>query len=242
MCSFEEETLMSNKIRFAVVAVVLLALFLSGCTWSMSAAPQSAATPTVGSDFATPLPAASLDPMDALQDQATQTALAQSGTVMPGEETAQATEVTPDANATTETPSADAPTNTPTPGPSPTPEPGGNVPATYTLRKGEFPYCLARRYNLNPNELLALNGLSDAEARALSVGLVIKLPQTGNPFPGERALTPHPSGTVYTVKSSDETIYSIACYYGDVRPQQIINLNNLNEPYTLTVGQQLQIP
>lgn len=233
---------MSTKFRFFAVAAVLLALSLSGCKWSMSAAPQSAATPTVGSDFTTPLPAASLDPMQALEDQATQTALAQLGTVEPGTGTVQATEVTPDANATAETPSAEVPTNTSTPGPSPTPEPGGNVPATYTLRKGEFPYCLARRYNLNPNELLALNGLSDAEARALSVGLVIKLPQTGNPFPGERALNPHPSGTVYTVKSSDETIYSIACYYGDVRPQQIINLNNLNEPYTLTVGQQLQIP
>ncbi len=238
---------MSTKIRFVAVATVLLALFVSGCQYSMSASPQSEATPTVGSDFTTPLPAESMDPMQALQDQATQTALAQLGTVMPveetpGEGTAEATEVTPGAGDATETPPVDEITETPTEGPSPTPEPGGNVPANYTLRKGEFPYCLARRYNLNPNELLALNGLTDAEARALSVGLVIKLPQTGNPFPGERALNPHPSGTVYTVKSSDETIYSIACFYGDVRPQQIINLNDLVEPYALTVGQQLQIP
>ncbi|MFZ5920239.1 MAG: LysM peptidoglycan-binding domain-containing protein [Chloroflexota bacterium] len=236
---------MSKKIRFIAVAVVSLALLTAGCQYSMSAAPQSEATPTLGSDFTTPLPAESQDPMKALEEQATQTALAQLGTVMPTDETpaegtADATPVTPDAQATTETPPVDEATATP--GPSLTPEPGGNVPATYTLRKGEFPYCLARRYNLNPTELLALNGLTDAQARALSVGLVLKLPQTGNPFPGDRALNPHPSGTVYTVKSSDETIYSIACFYGDVRPQQIINLNDLVEPYTLTVGQQLQIP
>jgi LysM repeat protein len=42
--------------------------------------------------------------------------------------------------------------------------------------------------------------------------------------------------------SSGETIYSIACYYGDVSPEAIIALNGLEEPYKLTAGQKLNIP
>ena len=35
----------------------------------------------------------------------------------------------------------------------------GGVPATYTMQSGEFVYCIARRYNVDPNELLSINGL-----------------------------------------------------------------------------------
>jgi LysM repeat protein len=39
-----------------------------------------------------------------------------------------------------------------------------------------------------------------------------------------------------------DTIYTIACAFGDVDPNAIIVVNGLESPYTLTPGQVLQIP
>jgi LysM repeat protein len=113
----------------------------------------------------------------------------------------------------------------------------GPPPATYTLQKGEFPFCIARRFDLNQSELLAINGLNLNSKPG--VGTVLKLPQTGNGFVTDRALKSHP--TNYTVKSGD-TIYSIACQFGDVSPDMIALQNDLDSPYTLSSGQVLRIP
>jgi LysM repeat protein len=118
----------------------------------------------------------------------------------------------------------------------PTSTPGH--PATYTLMQGEFPYCIARRFNVNQQELLSLNGLTDTTP--MQPGTVLRIPQTSNPFVGERALHPHPG--VFTVSSATETIYAVACYYGDIDPNQIIAANNLISPYTLHINQTLNIP
>lgn len=118
----------------------------------------------------------------------------------------------------------------------PTSTPGH--PSTYTIMPGEFLYCIARRFNVNQQELLTLNGLTDATL--VQPGDVLKIPQTSNPFVGERALHPHPG--VFTVSSATETIYAVACYYGNVDPNQIIAANNLISPYTLHLNQALNIP
>jgi LysM repeat protein len=118
----------------------------------------------------------------------------------------------------------------------PTATPG--LPTTYTIQKGEFPFCIARRYNVNPSELLGINGLSTYTV--VSTGTVLRIPQTGHPFPGNRALRPHP--TQYTVASSQDTIYSVACLFGDVDPGAIAFANGLQPPYKLMAGQVLQIP
>jgi LysM repeat protein len=116
----------------------------------------------------------------------------------------------------------------------------GPVPSSYTLQKGEFPYCIARRFNLNPNELLSQNGLSVEQSNALMPGLVLTIPHTGNPFPSDRALHTHPA--TYVVPSSDTTISGVACYYGDSDPQAIATANNLTLSSALNSGQSLTIP
>jgi LysM repeat protein len=118
----------------------------------------------------------------------------------------------------------------------PTATPGR--PATYTLMPGEFPYCIARRFNVNQDELITLNGLTSAEL--YQPGMVLQIPQTGNPFVGERSLNPHPS--TFTVSSTEDTVYKVACYYGDIDPTQIIAANGLISPYTLHINQTLNIP
>ena len=53
---------------------------------------------------------------------------------------------------------------------------------------------------------------------------VLKIPQTGNSFVGERALKPHPD--YYKIQSGD-TLNTIACSYGDISPDMIAQQNNL---------------
>ena len=119
--------------------------------------------------------------------------------------------------------------------PVPTPTPG--LPKTYRLNSGEFVYCISRRFDINPNQVLALNGMQ--YSTVVFSGMTLKIPQTGDPFPGRRALQQHPD--TYVVKKGD-TIYSIACKYGDVDPYAIAYANNLSKPYRLTPGQELYIP
>ena len=119
----------------------------------------------------------------------------------------------------------------------PTSAPVGSRPATYTLQKGEFPYCLARRFDVDPDALLSLNGLSDGNI--YYPNLTIKIPQSGS-FPGTRALRNHPA--TYTVASSSDTVYGIACLFGDVDPAAIAQANNISVGAALTAGQQLSIP
>lgn len=117
--------------------------------------------------------------------------------------------------------------------PSPTP----GIPKTYILQAGEFPYCIARRFNVNPFELLSINGLSTSSV--VRGGAKLTIPQTGNPFPGQRSLKAHP--TTYVVQGG-ENIYEIACAFGDVSPDMIAYANGLQSPYTLTSGMTLNIP
>lgn len=231
-----------------LAAILSLALLLSACTQSISNAPV--ATPTLlspSSQFTTPLPngVTNMESIgtQAAQQAATQTAMATAGTsatpqpvvvTMTTPQDGTPSDLVPVATtavASTVNPPA---ANTPS-GPAPT---AGPKPASYTLQAGEFPYCIARRFNVNPDELLSMNGLSNGNL--FMPGLVLKIPQTGNPFPADRALQTHPA--TYTVLSSDETLYSIACKYGDVDPAAIASYNSISLSAKLTAGQKLDIP
>lgn len=235
-----------------VLVIAIAALMISSCTMSY---PGADATPVPTNPFAKPL---ATDPMQDLEQKATGTALAKTA-VAGGGPTAT---VTP-RNGTpippvTNTPGGIVPsaTNTPPGGegiiPSSTPGiggSGGNLtplptigvvigrPAQYTLQEGEFPYCIARRFNVNPEELLTLNGLIDGSI--FMPGTTLKIPQSGA-FPGDRALRAHP--TTYTVTSSNETFYSIACLFGDVDPASIAQANGIALGSPLTLGQAIKIP
>ncbi|MCB2179664.1 LysM peptidoglycan-binding domain-containing protein [bacterium] len=129
------------------------------------------------------------------------------------------------------------PTATPSPSPTPTVVAVDLVvPATYTLKEGEFPWCLARRFDVDATTLLNVNGLSGATYYA---GLELTIPTSGAAFQGERALVSHPA--TYTVSSGD-TFYSIACHYGDVWPEEIAAQNGMTLDDTLTSGTVLNIP
>lgn len=213
---------MKKGMQFVVLAGLFLALMLtSACTLRASKAPALTPSPTSELLFLTSTPVA-----DAL---ATQTAAAKPAvaTATP-EPQPQPTEA--QAGGGQEQAAAQPQAN---------PIPTLTRPTTYTLQKGEWPICIARRYDLNLSSFFALNGLN-MNSRP-QVGTVLKIPSSGNwdtSAHGARALRAH---TDYTVKSGD-TVYTIACYFGDVSPEGILAANGLSSPSDIKVGMKLKIP
>jgi LysM repeat protein len=224
---------MNTRRNLIITLVLAVSIILAGCKMPASAAPKATATVATGDG---PLPGTQT--MDLFNTFATATAAkftqdAQSvvSTPVPDVVLPTATPVPPVAVVTAAQPVVPAPTQGVVTLPTLT------VPATYTVQKGEWIYCLARRFNVNPQELISLNGITNPDK--LADGKVLKIPQTGHTYPGTRAWHAHP--TTYTVKAGD-TIYTIACYYGDVYPESIAAANGLTAPYKLTTGATLQIP
>jgi LysM repeat protein len=234
----------SRNIVFLIA--ILLVVGLAACTRSIPGA-QEEATPTTGASVSAPLTPGATDIMQQIYLFATQTAQAQEGQPPAGLPEAQETPSaeTPSASegapppAETEPPQAPAesPPAQPTAPVVDVPPPTPGLPTSYTLEGGEFPYCIARRFNVNPGELLRLNGLNSYSV--FYTGMTLKIPQTGRTFPGNRSLRPHPAS--YTVRAGD-TIYKIACAYGDVSPDAVVAANGLAKPYNLSPGQVLNIP
>jgi LysM repeat protein len=252
-----------NKNRIVkITGILLLGIMLtSACTQTYSQTPLGTPTLLPTGLFVSPFPSGQ-DPLKIIADLGTQTAMAQTseasgttvsvngtpGTVVVG--TPAATLGTP-ATASSAQPTLIAVTVIPG-GSTFTPTGGtgstsvavtlapGSVPTSYTLNQGEWPYCIARRFNVNPNELMSLNGLSESESTMLMPGRQLSIPRTGNPFPTDRAWHPHTS--TYTVQSSGTTVSGVACYFGDILPQSIATANNISISSALNVGQVLTIP
>ena len=108
--------------------------------------------------------------------------------------------------------------------------PGGTIDNTYTVKRGDTLYSIARQYNTTVDRLKTLNNLT---SNTLSVGQVLILDEQTNMEPG------NDNNQIYTVGPGD-TLYKIANRF-NTNIEDIINLNNLNSTI-LTVGQQLLIP
>ncbi len=236
------------------VIMVLAAMLASACTQVYSQAPLGTPTLIPTGLFVSPFPSGQ-DPLKIVAQLGTQTAMAR--TAQAGGFATSAVTGTPGpATGTSSGPTATATIGTPVTGVVTTPAPATvnpatstpqaptvaptvamSRPATYTLQQGEFPYCIARRFNVDPGDLLSANNISDGSL--FYPGLTLTIPQTGS-FPGDRALNSHPD--TYTVDTPGTTIYGVACYYGDVLPQNIATANGLSLSASLTVGQKLTIP
>ena len=210
-----------------IMIVAILVVGLSACTRSKSAEP--AKVPAGDSAFTMPSPAATDQNMGIFDQLNTQTPAAPLEAINPTPTVASAPVL-----AATATPAAAVVVQ---PAPAKLEPTQGPLPASYTLQKGEFPFCIARRFNVDQYELLSINNLNSSSS--VQPGTVLKIPQTGKHFVTERSLKSHPAQ--YTVKSGD-TIYTIACAYGDVSPDMIALANSLASPYTLSSGQVLSIP
>ncbi|HZU86954.1 MAG TPA: LysM peptidoglycan-binding domain-containing protein [Anaerolineaceae bacterium] len=219
---------MKKNLYFILAAVLLIGL-LTACELPASRAPDSqssAATPT--SEIAMPTPKETEDTIGMIL---TMTAVYNQTPVAPATPTPQADLNTPQPQVATPTPVIVQP------GTSWAPTPG--LPSTYALQKGEFPYCIARRFNLDIAAFQNLNPGVNFANTYFDPGLSLKIPQNTTWSSGPRALKAHP--TTYTVQSGD-TIFIVGCKFGDVDPNGLIVVNGLQSPYTLTAGQTIKIP
>jgi LysM repeat protein len=225
-----------------MAVVVMIGVVLAGCNLPASQSPAATATSAV------PFPVATNNAL--VQDilRQTLTAAAANTTPLPTEAVstqavsnpagstvvATLSQFTPVVDSTSAALTAIvAPTTNATAYPTPT----AGRPSTYTIHQGEFCYCLARRYNIDPATLINANPV--CKSSALTVGTTITLPLSAASYPGTRALISHP--TTYVVRYGD-TIYSVGCHFGDVDPNTLAAANGLTSPFTLTPGQTIKIP
>lgn len=241
------EEMNRKQLSWIAAITVLLIIVITACVRPASTPPKSGATPATTGSF--PVPGSTEDVMSQLESLATQTAIAlQGGTpgapsaavpTQPASTQPAPTQGAGEAPAPTQPPQPTAALQTTAPKstsrPVPTATPG--LPSTWTLQKGEYPYCIARRFDINPNQLLAASGLG--AGGSYSPGTVLRIPKNADPFPGNRALKDHPD--TYTASSGD-TAFSIACLYGDVDPNAIVAANGLSSPTDIKAGQELNIP
>ena len=113
---------------------------------------------------------------------------------------------------------------------------------TYTLQEGEDIVCLGRRFGISVSQLLQVNNLEDVSDAG--TGSVITLPKSAQQWKmtdgyGNVILQRHPA---YYVVQDGDTMFSIACAYGNVRPEAIAEGNDMKLGEPLTPGTQIYIP
>ncbi|MBQ4512318.1 MAG: LysM peptidoglycan-binding domain-containing protein [Anaerolineaceae bacterium] len=159
-----------------------------------------------------------------------------------------ATEEIPFVIEDTVTPTPFIPTDTPMPTATKPYDPNimmygtSNGLTTYTMQRGDFLICLGRRFNVSLNQLMAQNGISTPDE--LGVGDTVLLPRNPSPWSlmdgyGNQRLIMHP--TTYITQEGD-TLFSIACSYGDVLPEDIAVQNRLVLGEPLPAGLNILIP
>lgn len=231
---------MKTNRMIAILVAALLVASLAACKRPIpGTADNPTATPVEGSS----LPGSPTDVLGQIYLFATQTSMATQGLTSletPVPNSASPTPAPGEPGAPIEV----APTEAVVPPPEPAaPEPivaptaTPGRPGSYTLRTGEFPYCIARRFDVDPGALLRANGLTSYSV--YFAGMTLQIPSSAGGFPGNRALRSHP--TTYTVRPGD-TLFTIACAFGDVDPNMIAYVNNINLNTKLTPGEVIHIP
>lgn len=148
-------------------------------------------------------------------------------------------------------PAATLPVPTATPAPTPTKAYDPNIMMyntlenglrTYTLQDGDDLICLARRFDIQLSQLLTQNQLENPES--VQTGDVIVLPRNSSPWSvmdgyGNRTLIKHPGEYI---TNAGDTLFSIACQYGSVLPEDIAVRNKLVLGEPLEAGIPIVIP
>lgn len=143
---------------------------------------------------------------------------------------------------------AHTPTSPPTTRPSDTPAPvvtpaAQSTPLPFrrhTVESGDTLSGIAQQYGTTVEDIQSLNDLGNSEI--LQIGQILLIPAAGATAIPPTSPPPGPTpGTVIHVVQSGETLLGIAQRYG-VSMLVIQQMNNITDPETLQVGQQLYIP
>ncbi len=142
-----------------------------------------------------------------------------------------------------------SPPDTPTPVP-PTPTPAQVALATppagsgvYVVQEGDTLSQIAAQFGITMEDLMAANGLTEADIIHPGQELIIpgvQVPTPEPPTPTPPPPTPPPGATVYVVQEGD-TLIQIAAQFG-VTVEDIMAANGLTDAALIQVGQELIIP
>jgi LysM repeat protein len=124
----------------------------------------------------------------------------------------------------------------------PPPRSSGNEKTSqHVVQPGDTLYNIAKRYGRRIGEVAAWNGLSQPYTITVGQTLLIK------PGSGKKIASATPSTVIGTQSSSGyhtvaagDTLYNIAKRYGQT-VAQVAALNNIQPPYTISLGQRLQV-
>lgn len=112
-----------------------------------------------------------------------------------------------------------------------------SCPATYTIQAGDTLFSIARGCGLTVDQLASANGISNPDQ--LSVGQQLSIP-TGGAAASTGTGATSGSGSVHVVQAG-ENLFRIALSYG-LTYQELASYNNITDPASIYVGQELQIP
>lgn len=109
----------------------------------------------------------------------------------------------------------------------------------YTVQKGDTLYSIAKRYDINADDLIQYNQLFNT---ILTIGQQLIIPifvneETSN---DNNSIDNNNSSTITYIVNSGDTLYSIAKKYG-INANELMELNNLDSTM-VSIGQQLSIP
>jgi len=224
----------NQRLRILVLAIFIASVVLvAACT-------RSASTPPPSTGEEEPQSVQPVDDTQATMDAVRSAILTQTAQVDDGSKTGE------------ETPGADLPAVTATPiitgtpptaAESPSPTAGGIT--EYTVLPGDWIWKIARDFNVDPQEIIDLNGLSLPSQ--IKPGMTLQIPAPASQpaptvtseAPSETG-TPQATSTVHTVQPG-EWIWQIARLY-NVDAEDIIAANNLTDPTWIYPGQELIIP
>jgi murein DD-endopeptidase MepM/ murein hydrolase activator NlpD len=112
----------------------------------------------------------------------------------------------------------------------------------HTVQKGETIFSIARSYNVDRNELMRFNGISDPTK--LQSGQRLKIPEapgSGSAVPAASAVSASAGNEVFHNAARGDTFYGIARRYG-VTVDALLAANSLQKDYVLKQGDVLRIP
>jgi murein DD-endopeptidase MepM/ murein hydrolase activator NlpD len=108
----------------------------------------------------------------------------------------------------------------------------------HIVQKGETIFSVARSYGVSVGEVLAFNGMTEADARKVQVGQRLKIPGGAGNWTAPSSGSP--SYTEHRVAKS-ETFYSIARHYG-ITLQDLLDMNGFLPSYVLKEGERIRVP
>jgi LysM repeat protein len=108
----------------------------------------------------------------------------------------------------------------------------------HIVQKGETLFGIAKYYQIDHKEILALNNMKVESG--VKVGQKLKIPQPKNAIKEKKAETKSANVKNHIVMQG-ETLFGIARNYG-INPLDLATENNIDLSYMVKVGQKLKIP